>query len=272
MEFQPKDHTFAICAYQESPFLRECIESLKRQTVPSHMIMATSTENAWIRGLAKEYQIPLYVNHGEAGIAHDWNFAYRHCKTELVTLAHQDDTYHPDYVRQMLAEVNRAKHPLIYFTDYNELRDGREVAKNRLLGVKRLMLLPLRIRAFHGSRFVRRRILSLGNPISCPSVTYIRKNLPATVFLPGFKSNIDWQAWEILSKRKGGFVYQPKALAYHRIHAGSETSATINNGNIRAKEDYAMFLKFWPKWVARLIMRFYIKSEESNTVDGRRTR
>jgi len=33
MEFKPQDHTFAICAYKESPYLRECIESLKKQTV-----------------------------------------------------------------------------------------------------------------------------------------------------------------------------------------------------------------------------------------------
>ena len=107
----------------------------------------------------------------------------------------------------------------------------------------------------------------MGNPISCPSVTYIREHLPATVFIPGFKSNIDWQAWESLSKSKGEFVYERRPLTWHRIHLESETSVTINNGNIRAQEDYAMFLKFWPKWMAKFIMRFYIKGEESNTME-----
>ena len=267
MKYEPKDHTFAICAYKESPFLRECIESLKKQTVPVRMIMTTSTENAYIRSLAEEYGIPLFVNHGAAGIANDWNFAYHHCRTRLITLADQDDMYHPDYVKHMLNGVNRAKHPLIYFTDYNELRDGQEVSGNKLLKIKRLMLLPLRIRAFHGNIFVRRRILSMGNPISCPSVTYIREHLPATVFIPGFKSNIDWQAWELLSKQKGEFVYDRRPLTWHRIHLESETSVTINNGNIRAREDYAMFLKFWPGWMAKFIMRFYIKGEESNSME-----
>ena len=156
--------------------------------------------------------------------------------------------------------------PLIYFTDYNELRNGKEVSANRLLRVKRLMLFPLRVRVFHKSRFLRRRILSMGNPISCPSVTYVKENLPDPLFIPGFKSNIDWQAWEILSRERGEFVYDPSPLTCHRIHIGSETSATINNGNIRAQEDYQMFLRFWPKWTARLIMRFYIKGEESNQV------
>lgn len=267
MEFSAKDHTFAICAYGESPFLRECIESLQRQTIKTQIIMASSTDNQQIRGLAEEYGIPLFINRGPAGIANDWNFAYHHSKTKLVTLAHQDDKYRPEYVEKMLAGINRAKYPLIYFTDYHELRDGREVSANRLLKVKRLMLSPLRLKALQGNRFVRRRILSLGNPVSCPSVTYIKEHLPATVFVPGFKSNIDWQAWEMLSKRKGEFVYEGFPLTFHRIHMESETSATINNGNIRAQEDYEMFLKFWPKWFAAFLMRFYIKGEESNAME-----
>ncbi len=48
MEFSAKDHTFAICAYGESPFLRECIESLLGQTIKTRIIMASSTDN-WRR-------------------------------------------------------------------------------------------------------------------------------------------------------------------------------------------------------------------------------
>ena len=73
--------------------------------------------------------------------------------------------------------------------------------------------------------------------------------------------------WEMLSKKKGEFVYEKSPLAFHRIHMGSETSATINNGNIRAQEDFEMFLKFWPKWFVAFLMRFYIKGEESNAME-----
>ena len=55
-------HTFVICAYKESPFLEECIISLKRQTVPSAIIMITSTPNEYITKLAEKYQIDLFVN------------------------------------------------------------------------------------------------------------------------------------------------------------------------------------------------------------------
>ena len=138
MKYRPQDHTFAICAYKESPYLRECIESLKKQTVPTNIIMTTSTDNEYIRNLADEYQIPLYINHGASGIAGDWNFAYHAAGTALVTLAHQDDRYQPTYAADMLEKLERAKQPFIYFADYYELRDGVVVEKSTMLRVKRL--------------------------------------------------------------------------------------------------------------------------------------
>ena len=61
-------HTFAICAFQESPYLEECIRSLLTQTVSSEIIITTSTDNKYIRGTAGKYRIPVYVNTGEKGI------------------------------------------------------------------------------------------------------------------------------------------------------------------------------------------------------------
>lgn len=63
-----KDHTFAVCAYQESPYLEECIKSLKKQTIKSNILIATSTPNDYIKGIADKYTIPYYINKGEGGI------------------------------------------------------------------------------------------------------------------------------------------------------------------------------------------------------------
>ena len=35
-------HTFAVCAYKESPFLEECVRSLVRQTVKSRILIGVS--------------------------------------------------------------------------------------------------------------------------------------------------------------------------------------------------------------------------------------
>lgn len=61
-------HTFVICAYRESPYLEDCIRSLRAQTVKSRIIMVTSTPNDFIQGLAGKYQIPCYVNEGEGAL------------------------------------------------------------------------------------------------------------------------------------------------------------------------------------------------------------
>ena len=125
------------------------------------------------------------------------------------------------------------------------------------------MLTPLRPRFCQRSRFVRRRILAFGNPICCPAVTYVRRELPEPVFESGFKSNVDWQAWERLSRLEGSFVYLREPLMYHRIHGGSETTSMIRDAG-RSAEDLEMFRRFWPEPVARLLARIYRASERSN--------
>lgn len=256
-------HTFAICAYKESLYLEECVQSVLNQQYPSQVIMVTSTPNDFIQNIAKKYDIPLYINEGEGGIVQDWNFAYTKTETQYVTIAHQDDIYLPEYSKEIMAHIENNGVGLIAFTDYAELRDGKIVSENRNLKIKRLMLSPLKIRIFEGIRFVRRRILSLGCPICCPSVTFVKENLPETVFEKGFRSDEDWQAWEKVSKYKGRFVYVDKILMYHRIHEESETSIIIGD-NARSQEDYQMFCKFWPKPIAKLLTKIYSQSEKSN--------
>ena len=52
------------------------------------------------------------------------------------------------------------------------LRKGEKIHDTTMLKIKRIMLLPLRIRAFWKSKFIRRRVLSMGDPICCPAVTF----------------------------------------------------------------------------------------------------
>lgn len=261
--YRPEEHTFAICAYGESPYLEACILSIMNQTIHSNVILTTATPNQHIKELCEKYQIPCYVNEGEKGITQDWNYAYSCCNTEILTLAHQDDIYFPEYTEMLLKAANRKSTPLIFFTDYSEIRENVIVHDNVLLKIKRVMLTPLRISALQYSRWLRRRILSLGSPICCPSVAYFRSNLPQKVFRNHFRTNEDWEAWEYLSRLKGAFIYCPKVLMGHRIHTGSETSAMIAEHG-RTEEDFEMYCKFWPKWIARKLCKLYGKSELSN--------
>jgi hypothetical protein len=241
------------------------------------------------------------VRDGAAGIAPDWNFALSCADTPYVTIAHQDDVYYPDYAQNVIAymEASRAQgaEPLIAFTDYAELKQGQAQTGSVNLRIKRILLAPLcadYVRSqrdsgqMHGkrgnSRFWKRFGLRFGNAICCPSVTYympaIGKNylhlqdsempdasnaLARDLFDSGLRSNLDWELWERLSLVEGSFLYLPEILMAHRIHEASETSATIAE-HMRRGEDYEMFAKFWPKWVARILSGAYGASEKGNRV------
>ncbi|WP_022761026.1 glycosyltransferase family A protein [Butyrivibrio sp. AD3002] len=266
--FTAKDHTFTICAYGKSEYIEECIKSVTTQNVRTNVIICTSTPSEYLDLLAKKYDIPLFINEERkynSDIATDWNFAISCAKTRLVTIAHQDDLYKPDFAKEVLIHLNGTSRPLIAYTDYAELRNGKEVSNIRNLNIKRIMLFPLRPRFMWSSKFMRRRSLSFGSAICCPSVTYVPENLPKQLFIPGYKGGIDWQAWERFSKLDGEFVFVNSIQMVHRIHDDSETTALIN-GNTRTEEDFAMFCKFWPKPIARLIEHFYKKGEASNNL------
>ena len=266
--FTAQDHTFTICAYGESKYLEECIKSVTTQTLKTNVIMCTSTPSEYLENLAAKYNIKYFVNEEKkfnSDIATDWNFAIGCADTRLVTIAHQDDLYKEDFAKKVIEHFNGTKRPLIAYTDYAELRDGKEVSNIRNLNIKRVMLFPLRPRFMWSSKFMRRRMLSLGSAICCPSVTYCPENLPEQLFIPGYKGGIDWQAWERYSRLPGEFVFVNSIEMVHRIHDDSETTALIN-GNTRTEEDFAMFCKFWPKWIARIIEHFYRKGEDSNNL------
>ena len=263
-------HTFSICAYGDSPYLEDCIVSLENQAIKSNIIICTSTPSEYISTIAGKYGINLYIRDGESSLKADWNYAVEtavnETGAELVTLAHQDDIYFEEYSLRAVTCLERCKKPLIYFSDYCEIRNGKKVVNNQLLRIKRILLLPLRINLLQRSRFIRRRSLALGNGICCPAVTFAVNNLPNPVFTVNFRSDEYWEAWERISKLKGCFLYDSSIQMGHRIHEESETSIILGD-NARSKEDYEMFCKFWPKWMAKIIVKFYSKSEKSNKVN-----
>ena len=119
-------HTFVICAYKKSEYLEECICSILKQTIKSNVLISTSTDIPFIREMAKKYDIPLYVAEHKSDIAKDWNFAYKKANTKYVTIAHQDDIYDADYAKTAISMLEKNKKPLIFFSDYYEIKNGRK--------------------------------------------------------------------------------------------------------------------------------------------------
>lgn len=256
------NHTFVILAYKESIYLEECIKSIMNQSLKTNVVLATSTPNAFIKNLAKKYKLEILINKEKQGIAEDFNFAYECVNSSLVTIAHQDDIYEPNYAKKVIEFYQKYPNATLLFTDYYEIKKKEKItnSKNRL--VKKILLFPLTIKAFSSFKIIKRSALRFGNAICCPSVTFCKKNITIDkIFKSNFISNMDWLAWERISKIKGNFIYINDLLIGHRIHEEATTSKLIKE-NKRTMEDYEMFLRFWPRWLAKIVNKFYKTNEK----------
>jgi len=251
-------HTFVIPAYQNSPFLEECIISLQKQTIPSQIIITTSTPSLFLFGIAKNYNIEISINKNFNNISEDWNFAYQQCQTKYLTLAHQDDIYLPEYTEKCLhvAENSKNQENLIIFTDYAELLINRRRRISFVLLVKKMLLIPFIIKNSIENHFLKKIILSLGNPISCPTVMFNKENIGEFKFSEDYIYNLDWDAWIQLIRVNGKFIYINKKLMLHRLHPESQTHIQIKNKN-RIVEEEIIFRKLWLSPVAKLLISIY---------------
>ncbi len=257
---RPEEHTFAVLAYGESPYLEACLRSLTEQRSRGAVLLTTSTPSTFLNDMAARFGFPLLVNGRREGIAADWSFAYRSAATKYVTLAHQDDLYAPDYAQQCLAAAARHPDALLVFTDSGELVDRQVRQHSRTLSVKGCILRTLFAgREAMRSPWQRSRLLAFGNPISCPTVLYHRERIGPFSFDGGLSYNLDWDAWHRLAARKGTFVYVRHPLVSHRIHGGSAlVRGTMDES--RNAEDQMLFRRFWPRPAADLLARIYTLS------------
>lgn len=258
-------HTFVVLAYKKSAFLEDCIKSVINQKVKSDVVVATTTMNDYIKNICSKYNLKVFKTE-HTNIGGDFDFAISCAKTPLVTIAHQDDLYEYDYAEKIIDAYKRNKKALIIFSDYYEIRNNKKVYSNLNLKIKRFLLLSLWCHRTAGFKFFKRNSIRFGSSICCPSVTFVKEKCPKKVFSCNMSCDVDWYAWEKLSKLNGKFIYLKGKLMGHRIDESTTTTEIINNG-IRTKEDLIMFKKFWPSSIAKFINNFYSKSENSNIVN-----
>jgi glycosyltransferase involved in cell wall biosynthesis len=259
-----KQHTFIICAYGESVYLKDCIESCLHQTSvemgTSVVCLYTSTPNQTIQTLCSFYKIPLYTSSG-GGIGKDWNNALSFVQTKYATIAHQDDIYLPDYGTVVLNKFQADQTCNIVFTDYEEINaEGAKRPRNKNLRIKTF---GLRLMTFLPFKWYQRRVYAFGNFISCPAVSYNLERLHGFKFNEKLKMTLDWDAWERIMKLPGSVKYVSKKLMYHRIHSESETTANTRD-KTREAEEYEMYRRYWGKYLAKCLMKFYVHNQQSN--------
>lgn len=257
-------HTFMICAYGESPYLEACIqscieqESVKRGT--SVISLYTSTPNATVQDLCKQYNLSFFTKTG-GGIGKDWNNSLSFVETPYATIVHQDDIYLPHYGTVIIEAFDQQKDSTIAFTDYAEINKLGEVRKRNInLHIKTFGLSVMSLLPFKGYQ---RRIYAFGNFISCPAVSYNLTNLTGFKFDETLKMTLDWDAWERIMKRAGKIKYIREKLMYHRIHEESETTNNTVD-KTREQEEQLLYERYWGKRFSKVLMKFYTFNQKSN--------
>lgn len=273
-----KLHAFVICAYKESPYLEACIRSLLKQTVKSDVYIATSTPSSYIERLAEKYRVPLWVRDGESSIGADWLFAWQKAGADhtLVTIAHQDDKYHKDYVKELVRSYEKYPDMTVFCSDYVVLKTREERLEDGTLYptgtelkagdfvrfVKQILRMPLRMQFLADRSWVKKSVLMFGNSICCPTCTYNHDLIGDMMFRSEYPFALDWDNLYELAKRPGRFICVEKPLISYRVHDGATTKQCIED-NRRSQDEIAMFKKMWPDWMVKILMHFYKKAYDA---------
>ncbi len=257
------DHTFSVCAYGESPYLEDAVQSIIKQTLHSKIIICTSTPNDHINDIANKYNIELMINTLKGDIQTDWNFACNSAKTRYVTLVHQDDIYSPKYLESFYQRIGDKRDFLIYYTSYKPLnmRNGIGDTKNDANSIIRFILsMPMLIPFLSNKECAKKITLSLGNSICCPTVTYDRNTIQdSDIFTSELRYDLDWDTFWKFAQRKGRFIFNPNKLVYYRVHDLATSKLCIEN-SVRERDDMYMFSKIFSPSIAKIIMKFYKKA------------
>ena len=235
-------HTFVILAYLENDNLLECVKSVLNQTVKSNVIIATSTKNNYIIDLASEYGLGVMVNDKPSNKGSDYNYALNAFDTEIVTIAHQDDIYDRNYVKEIMNCYNKNKDASIIITDSYEVLEDKKLKRSKSLLKKHFLIKPLKYKKFQKKKYFKLRSLKYNQSFCTSTVTYIKKNIKSDFFPTNLTYNNDWQAFINLAKEDSKFVLIDKKLVGYRIN--------LNEVNIdKVKEDILIYKSLWPNFI-----------------------
>lgn len=250
-------HTFVILAHNESDDLEDCIKSVLNQSVKTNVVIATSTPNEYIMDLASEYSLGLMVNEKKSNKGSDYNFAIASFNTKLVTIAHQDDLYDRNYIKEIIDSYNKNPDASIIFTDNYEIKGTKKIKCSKSLIFRRFFKFPLRFKLFQNKKYFKLRALKYNKSICTSSVTFIKNDeMKKEIFPISYKYLNDWQGFiDLARKKKTKFVYIPKKLVGYRVYP-KEFNMEYE------KEKLLIYKELLPKWLIRIKRKRLMKKNE----------
>ena len=119
--------TIAITVYKREDYIISAIESAIKQTVPVSVIVVDDcSHNIQISQEIKnnyEKKVIYYKNSTNRGLFDNWNACLEYCKTEWLSILHDDDILCPNFVSTMLSLSRKMPDKGLYFGEVNKLYD-----------------------------------------------------------------------------------------------------------------------------------------------------
>lgn len=249
-------HTFVILAYNVSDDLEECIKSVINQSVKSNIVIATSTPNDYIMDLASEYSLGVMINKEKSNKGRDYNFAIKSFDTPLVTIAHQDDLYDRNYVKEIKKCYKKHQDATIIFTDNYEIHNDKKIKKSKKLFWIRYYLFPLRFSFFQNKKIFKLRALRRDKHICTSSITFVKKNIDGDIFPTNLKYDNDWQGLIDLAKKNTKFVYLKEKSVGYRVLEKEENK-------VKDKEDEKILRSMYPNWYYEKVVKKRINKKNN---------
>jgi glycosyltransferase involved in cell wall biosynthesis len=105
--------TIAIPTYNGEKYIKECFESVFRQTYPAYEILVVDDQSTdRTVEIVKKYQndlknISLYINNKNLGLTGNWNRCIELSKNKWIKFVFQDDILYPDCLRKMYDQLKK---------------------------------------------------------------------------------------------------------------------------------------------------------------------
>jgi glycosyltransferase involved in cell wall biosynthesis len=189
-----KSVSIYIPFYRGGEYLREAVESVRKQTSPHwtlHIMDDCGPEGdaarAWVEGLG-DLRISYFRHPKNLGMVGNWNSCLNHAAqagAPLVTLLHDDDRLLPHYVELMLAQANKAPEAALFFCGAKIIDPTGKPVFSFPDVIKKFIAPRTTAYELHGEEAL--ALLLKGCFIMCPTVCY---NLPVVGtrrFSEGFK-------------------------------------------------------------------------------------
>jgi glycosyltransferase involved in cell wall biosynthesis len=208
----PKQITIAVTVYSRRQYVKQAIASALAQTVPVRvMVVEDCGPDPTLEGFVKgEFgsRIEYFRNPKRRGLFDNWNACLELCRTEWISILHDDDYLAPVFVEAMMELEKEAPGRALYFgrTIFVD-QQGTVTAEQDLRPVE--------------GRWVERRLRDIlyspfpfaGHLFQVSSAKRLG-GFRATSFMCG-----DWEMWANLMA-SGGAAQSNQAVAFNRVHLG----------------------------------------------------